>query len=529
MTDRPANANAMSQTSPTTNRIDTDLAARREQTLERLGRASVQPGPLLELLKHASDDPNAVVGTLERCPALAARVLAVTNSAGFGLAHPIHALPRAVIHLGASRARAIALAYALKLLSDELDLDPKVLDNLWTSSLCKAATARLAADQIDPRHAEAAYAESLIQDVGLPALVAMDPGFYENLQPTDTHGSWSALERAHFGLDHAEFGAALLRQWNAAEGTCRSVLEHHRPPVDADEDQALCNLPRFIASLLPHLGEPMTATEHQWMLTLHAKFFADAYNTPEAFIGAACQVANPFEQSTQARREMVGTLTRRLPEAIAADAVSLVEQLCQLEGALSRERKNTTSLRYEAFTDPLTRVLNRRGLAQFAHRRMQEAIQRRSPIVCMMLDLDAFKHVNDRYGHDGGDLLLQGLASVLRKNIDRADLVGRLGGDEFAVLITIDSRDDAERVAHRLYEACRHERVSVSDTEQLPLSLSLGAVFCEKVDASVSLDDLLAAADEAMYQRKRAGKQGVVFQAFTNPAAPSGPPAAAAE
>ena len=262
-------------------------------TLEKLGQVSVQPGPLVAVLHASPEDPEAVTAAIEGSPALAARLLCVTNSAGIGLSRQIDCVRRAVIHLGASRARLIAMAFGLRMIGEGCGLDAEVAHTLWVSALRKAAAARLMAQVLDPRHADRAYSAALLQDVGLPMLMSVDPGFYErDLVPGPETGSWSDQERSRFGLDHGQVGKRLLEGWNAAARTADLVVDHHRPPGDGEG--ALERVPLFMAALMPHLAEPTTPAEQEWIVALHAQFLAHAYASPDAFFTAAARAAAPL-------------------------------------------------------------------------------------------------------------------------------------------------------------------------------------------------------------------------------------------
>jgi len=102
-------------------------------------------------------------------------------------------------------------------------------------------------------------------------------------------------------------------------------------------------------------------------------------------------------------------------------------QAMRLAGLVLGERRRQGSLRREAVTDPLTRVGNRAALRQ----RLDAAV---GPVTLALLDLDAFKPVNDTYGHDTGDTVLQAVAERLRATVREDDLVTRFGGDEFAIV-----------------------------------------------------------------------------------------------
>ena len=120
--------------------------------------------------------------------------------------------------------------------------------------------------------------------------------------------------------------------------------------------------------------------------------------------------------------------------------------------AMSKER---TELRHKtaAMTDPLTGLLNRRAFLQDAEALLQQQIARDRPIGVLLIDLDHFKSINDRFGHAVGDKVLQIFAKTAQANLRQTDLVGRLGGEEFTVVLADASIDNAYLVADRLRNA----------------------------------------------------------------------------
>src|SRR3954463_854246 len=117
--------------------------------------------------------------------------------------------------------------------------------------------------------------------------------------------------------------------------------------------------------------------------------------------------------------------------------------------AMSKER---TELRHKtaAMTDPLTGLLNRRAFLQDAEMLLQQQVARDRPIAVLLIDLDHFKSINDRFGHAVGDKVLQIFARTVRAGLRQSDLVGRLGGEEFTVVLADASVDNAYLVADRL-------------------------------------------------------------------------------
>jgi diguanylate cyclase (GGDEF)-like protein/PAS domain S-box-containing protein len=166
------------------------------------------------------------------------------------------------------------------------------------------------------------------------------------------------------------------------------------------------------------------------------------------------------------------------------------------------ERKQLeTRLSHQAHHDPLTGLSNR---AHFLDR--LDASRREAPIAVLFIDLDNFKQVNDRLGHDAGDRVLCVVAERLRHCLRDGDLAGRQGGDEFTVLLqSLTSPNEAERVAQRILRTLSEP--IVIDGQSFLITPSIGVAITAP-DLDTTAEELLRAADMAMYRAKRGGKAG---------------------
>jgi diguanylate cyclase (GGDEF)-like protein len=175
----------------------------------------------------------------------------------------------------------------------------------------------------------------------------------------------------------------------------------------------------------------------------------------------------------------------------------------------ARQRKHSEErLAQMAFYDPLTGLANRSKFEEAAEQAVARARRRNTRLACMFIDLDGFKGVNDRLGHEAGDLLLQDVAARMRQVFRDYDTIARLGGDEFAILLTdIDNYGDVAHIAARLCDALS-EPIAVEHHE-LQVTASVGISVYP--DAAESVSDLIRCADEAMYDSKRAGKNRFSF------------------
>ncbi len=485
-------------------------------TLARLGvSVPLRPGPTQDLLWVSSSDRSGTTALVEADPVFASRLLGVVFAADAADGATDGAMRSAsdvVSELGSRHVRAVGLALGVQ----TLVLDPSVgehwLKGWWNVSLAKAQAAQLAHGAMDPKCGRQAYLLGLISDIALPLLMRLDPGFYRDVMPRRKENqSWCDVERHRFGVDHAQAGAYLLSKWNVPAPVCRLVRAHHQTPA-GDENLSL-RTALYLSGLMPHEEEGAVDNEPA-LQSLHGRLLANDYATPTSFLESARFAASKRSRGDSRRDHGRELDLPGLLVASATDCVELVTRAHRLETARSRQAEDLSTLRMDAYTDPLTKVLNRRGFFDLAQQRIDKSGGGLSAC-CMLLDLNEFKPVNDKYGHDVGDKILRGLAKLLRRSVSRTDLIGRLGGDEFVVLITDLTEEGARSAAERLYKTCHGVHLRVSDDLTLPVLLSLGAVYDTQLGESVPLDQMMAAADELMYRQKRTRKAGLLFGRVT--------------
>ena len=172
----------------------------------------------------------------------------------------------------------------------------------------------------------------------------------------------------------------------------------------------------------------------------------------------------------------------------------------KLELALRKLQMTNEKLESLSLTDHLTGLNNRRGFFTFGLQQMKIAKRLKEYNYLVFLDIDYLKEVNDAHGHAVGDLLLQGVAAILRSTLRESDVIGRIGGDEFAVL-AMRSKGLGERaLLARIEEGVQEFRLKKFGHLRLSVSMGLVRVDPQKYQ---QLDDFLAHADFLMYQQKR--------------------------
>ncbi len=200
----------------------------------------------------------------------------------------------------------------------------------------------------------------------------------------------------------------------------------------------------------------------------------------------------------------------RFTQELASDFLAhlgLVAAIC-IENAVNRAR-----LLRSGFTDFLTGFHNRRYL----HARLREELARaqraRQSIVCLMIDLDHFKRINDQYGHLAGDAVLREVASRIDAEMRISDTGARFGGDEFALVLSEAAITDGEKVAARVLHAVRNQPVVIGKSVAETVTLSIGVAAATPGpgmrDYKVLAERLMAEADAALYRAKSAGRNRI--------------------
>jgi diguanylate cyclase (GGDEF)-like protein len=169
---------------------------------------------------------------------------------------------------------------------------------------------------------------------------------------------------------------------------------------------------------------------------------------------------------------------------------------------------NYRAARLAAETDPLTRLFNRRAFKARLEQVLERAAERGQRMSLLLIDLDHFKHYNDQHGHLAGDQALVGVAELVTGSTRSDDLVARYGGEEFAVALVDDDQQSAWRVAEKIRESIASAPFPGGPTQPLGCVSISGGVATFPQDGS-TVDQLLAAADAALYVAKRAGRNRI--------------------
>jgi diguanylate cyclase (GGDEF)-like protein len=197
----------------------------------------------------------------------------------------------------------------------------------------------------------------------------------------------------------------------------------------------------------------------------------------------------------------------RLAERLASQAAVALEN-ARVHDVVQRQ----------AITDDLTGLVNRRGFGGALEAEIERARRFGEPLALILADIDDFKRINDMFGHPVGDVVLRSFAELLRSHVRDDDVTGRVGGEEFAILLPGTDAGEAATVAERMRRSLSTFAFPVSDGQAVQMTSSFGIA---ELATSAGADDLLRAADEALYRAKSEGKNRIAKRADAAGALPS--------
>ena len=328
-----------------------------------------------------------------------------------------------------------------------------------------------------------------------------------------------ALERELFGADHAEVGVRLARNLGLPEPYLH-IIEHHHIEPGAEQTLSASQRAARVVAVLPH---DMRAWHPEHLEPLHA------------CLEAACPGHWPdgmtfLEQSQEQYQRLSGMLRESendidLVEALREMTVEAAESTGHLVGQVQQLAEHhdrltklvddvlmdQVSAEQRARHDALTSLYNRAGFIDHARDVIAHARENGLPLGVLIFDIDNFKQINDRHGHNAGDEALKALAQRLRDGIEERDLACRWGGDEIVVLLPGRDREACIRAARRIKDAIEGLPLHWN-ARDIYLSISGGLRWVADLSGYEDLTDLVEEADHKLYGAKTTHKGTIISQ-----------------
>jgi diguanylate cyclase (GGDEF)-like protein len=481
---------------------------------------------IVDLVKRDDFSFKQLAAIIESDPALVARILRLANSGFYGVPRTINSIDKAIAILGVNSLKNIALSFVLS----EAFRGKRGAGFDFDLFARRAVTAAVASQLISTEirfYSDETFITSLLQDIGVAAMFMADKDEYVNVLNERLVGGQplSAVETQTFGYSHQEVGAELLKLWGLPESVYLPIRYHHETRNVPPNIKRLCSIIRAsdrLSALYWGSSSVKNIQESREMLSRTFGLTEDRFETlidciaeKSRWLLAQFDIApgamRPASEILQEANQELG----RLNLSYEMQLVTHKESERKAE-RLARELKSANErLSDLAFHDDLTGLHNSRYFNGLLEKETARSRRYHRPLSLILLDIDAFKNVNDTYGHRAGDHVLQAIANDIQRNTRQTDTVIRYAGDEFVLLLP--ETDQAGALAKA--EACRANiealRIHIKGNA-IQVTISAG-VASFRTDHACEPDSLLDAADRALYQSKQTGRNCVTHCAsFSN-------------
>jgi diguanylate cyclase (GGDEF)-like protein len=476
------------------------------------------PGVASHIIELAQD-PNIEMGKVAKAvsldPALTTKILRIANSPLYAQRRKSENLRQALVVLGLNATLTLALSFSL--VKSLLGGTANGLDypRYWRRSLLAATAARALADALRRPQAEDFFLAALLQDVGMLALDRAIPGMYAN-----THD----LQLDHVGLapheiklaqvDHAAVGAWAMRKWNLPARICTAIANSHKIDLETSPDAAAI-MDRCVALSGPvaqlFLAAPDQRRFAEVALAVERSVALDkaAFGQVLATIGAIIPETEAIFGATLVSKQDADLILEQAREVLLVRSLQALRDINSFKDVAERSYSRTLDLEEENKRDTLTGSYNRAHFDQLLQRAYDNAQRHGGPLSVAFADLDNFKAVNDTFGHQAGDRILQNTARVLRENTRETDFIARYGGEEFIVLLPATDADTARRICDRIVSALQMMTHEI-DENRVRVTISIGCATHAPGSLFANATDLVKAADQALYTAKMRGRNRAV-------------------
>lgn len=208
-----------------------------------------------------------------------------------------------------------------------------------------------------------------------------------------------------------------------------------------------------------------------------------------------------------AQGEAIGLLTFQNITPETAPSRAYLELMAEALGLALANQRLRDALLEKALFDPLTGLRNRHHLEDTLRTQMAQAMRNHEPVSCLMIDIDHFKSINDRFGHEAGDQVIKSVASIVQRAVHDSGLAFRYGGEEFLAILSGANEDAAQACATDIFNSVHDLSLRYGLSEIGPVDVSIGIASYPQHAQS---DSLLRAADVALYRAKELGRARIV-------------------
>jgi diguanylate cyclase (GGDEF)-like protein len=474
------------------------------------------PGVATKIIKLANDpeaDIARIADVLALDPAITAKILRIANSPMYARQRKTENLRQALMVIGLNATISLALSFSL-LKSWQTSDQVGGLDYplYWRRALLAATGSHVLARVIGVKDAEELFLACLIQDIGVMALDRSIPDLYVGLGVAQ--GRQAALierEQQRLGVDHAAVSGWLLERWQFPERTQQVVAASHDPDKLGKQNPntvfARCvALSGMIAELFLDTSGARGFAELAERAQAYFEIDKEGLGELLAEIGKMIPDAETIFETEILSASRSEEILEEAREALMLRNLQALQAVDQLKTSAESLEERTKRLEESNKRDPLTNLFNRAYLDHYLKDAFASSNKSNTPLSVAFADLDKFKSVNDTYGHAMGDQILVTTANILKANVRGADVVARYGGEEFILVFPHTEYPLLKTICERIVRAFRETRHDVGTKRDLNVTISIGMATHNDGRHFKSVDELLKAADKALYTAKLQGR-----------------------
>jgi diguanylate cyclase (GGDEF)-like protein len=466
---------------------------------------------IIELARDPDIEMGKVAKALSMDSALSTKILRIANSPLYAQRRKSENLRQALVVLGLNATLTLALSFSLVKSLRTGKANGISHPFYWRRALLAATAARALADAMRQSMAEEIFLAALLQDIGILALDKAVPDLYaagESLQRDHTALARTELKRVQ--ADHAEIGGWLMSTWNLPDRLHRAISHSHQiglsPTTDSAQIFERCvALSGLVADLFlleraqRQFAETAQAAERS--LGMDKMAFGQVLGT----VGAMIPETEAIFETDLLAKQHPELILEQARDVLMLRSLHALREINTLHTAAETSATRALELEEETCRDALTGVYNRAYLDQALIREFEHATRHKWPLSVAFMDLDNFKLINDKFGHQAGDRVLQATARILRSNTRETDLISRYGGEEFVVLLPATDVETARSICERIVIAFQ-STAHVIGSDHANVTISIGCATHGVQTAFSSAEDLVKAADQALYTAKMRGR-----------------------
>jgi diguanylate cyclase (GGDEF)-like protein len=466
---------------------------------------------IIELAQDPEIEMGKVAKALAMDSALSTKVLRIANSPLYAQRRKSENLRQALVVLGLNATLTLALSFSLVKSLRGGKGNGLSYKLYWRRALLAATAARSLSDAMHQAQGEEIFLAGLLQDVGMLALDQAMPDLYKQGEALQMeHATLAEHEKKRLQVDHAWVGGWLMKGWNLPERLHNAITLSHELPLTVSQEPAevfnrCVALSGPIADLFLHDAEKRkfaeVAQSAERALGMDKMAFGQVLGT----IGSMIPETEAIFEAELLSKQHPDLILEHAREVLMLRSLHALREINTLRAAADTATAMVQGLEEETRRDALTGVYNRAYLEQFLSREFDNASKHKWPLSVAFVDLDEFKQINDSFGHQAGDRVLQATARILRGNTRESDMIARYGGEEFLVVLPATDAATAHAICERIVLAFRNTG-HVIGSDRARVTVSIGCATHGHDTQFGNPSELVKGADQALYTAKTRGR-----------------------